>query len=177
MVKEITIEQVKEKIRTIPDFPKPGIQFRDITTVLKQPELFTFVVDSMADSLLNRGITKVVCIEARGFMLGGAIAYKLGAGFIPIRKPGKLPARTYSKKYTLEYGSDAMEMHSDALTKEDVVLLHDDLLATGGTAKSATELIRVARPKEIILSFFCELGFLNGRNLLTGYEVNCLINL
>jgi len=177
MVKEITVEQVKEQIRNVPDFPRPGIQFKDITTVLKQPELFAFVVDAISKSFLNKGITKVVCIEARGFMLGGAIAYRIGAGFIPLRKPGKLPARTYSKKYALEYGADAMEIHRDALTSDDIVLLHDDLLATGGTAMAAIELVRVMNPKKIFLSFFCELGFLDGRNQLTGYEINSLINL
>ena len=177
MVKEITVEQVKEQIRNIPDFPRPGIQFKDITTVLKQPDLFSFVVDVLSEMNVNKGITKVVCIESRGFMLGGAIAYKLGAGFVPIRKPGKLPSATFSKKYSLEYGSDAVEIHSDALTTDDIVLLHDDLLATGGTAKAAVDLVRILKPKDIHLSFFCELVHLNGRNLLSGYEIDSLITL
>ncbi len=175
MVQEITLEQVKEQIRNIPDFPRKGVQFKDITTVLKQPELFAFVIDSISNKFINQGITKVVCIESRGYMLGGAIAYKIGAGFVPIRKPGKLPARTYSKKYALEYGSDAMEIHYDALSPDDIVLLHDDLLATGGTARAALDLIRLLKPKKIVLSFFCELGFLNGRQSLRGYEVNSLV--
>ena len=177
MVKKISLELIKDQIRNVPDFPKQGIQFKDITTVLKQPDLFAFVVDTLTEKFLNKGITKVVCIESRGFILGGAIAYRMGAGFVPIRKPGKLPAETYSKKYSLEYGSDAMEIHRDALTSDDIVLLHDDLLATGGTAKAAIELIRVAHPQKMYLSFFCELGFLNGRNQLIGYEINSLINL
>ena len=177
MVKEISLELIKEQIRNVPDFPKPGIQFKDITTVLKQPDLFAFVVDTLSEKFLNKGITKVACIEARGFILGSAIAYKIGAGFVPIRKPGKLPAETYSKKYSLEYGTNAIEIHRDALTPDDIILLHDDLLATGGTARAAIELIRVVHPKKMYLSFFCELGFLNGRNLLTGYEISSLINL
>lgn len=176
MVKELTVEQVKECIRDIPDFPRQGILFKDITTVLKQPDLFAFVVDSISEKYLNHGITKVVCIESRGFMLGGAIAYKIGAGFVPVRKPGKLPAATFSKKYDLEYGTDTIEIHRDAITTDDIVLLHDDLLATGGTAKAAIELVRAFHPPKIYLSFFCELGFLNGRNLISEYEINSLIN-
>jgi adenine phosphoribosyltransferase len=175
MVQEITLEHIKEQIRTVPDFPKPGILFKDITTVLKQPDLFAFVIDEISARFANKNITKVVCIESRGFILGGAIASKIGAGFVPIRKPGKLPSKTVSKKYSLEYGTDSMEIHSDSLTTDDVVLLHDDLLATGGTAKAAIDLVRVLGPKKILLSFFCELGYLHGRNNLKGYEINSLI--
>ena len=176
MVQEITLELIKEQIRTIPDFPKAGILFKDITTVLKQPEYFGFIIDEISASFRNRNITKVVCIESRGFILGGAIAAAIGAGFVPIRKPGKLPARTIAKNYTLEYGSNTIEIHTDSLTSSDIVLLHDDLLATGGTARAAIDLIRVLNPKKIFLSFFCELGYLHGRKVLEGYDINSLIH-
>ncbi len=176
MVQEITLELIKEQIRNVPDFPKPGIQFKDITTVLKQPELYSFVIESIAEIFSNKGITKVVCIESRGFILGGAIATKIGAGFVPIRKPGKLPAATYKKKYALEYGSDSIEIHRDALNSKDIVLLHDDLLATGGTAKAAIELIRTFSPKDIFLSFLCELDFLKGRTVLKDHKIHSLIH-
>ena len=176
MVQEITLDLIRENIRSVPDFPKPGIQFKDITTVLKQPEYFSFIVDTMAARFANSGITKVVCIESRGFFLGGAIAAKIGAGFVPIRKPGKLPAETYSKKYDLEYGTDSIEIHKDALCSEDVVLLHDDLLATGGTSHAALDLIKLFNPKDILLSFLCELDFLNGRQALKDYKIHSLIH-
>jgi len=175
MVSEITTELIKEKIRNIPDFPRQGIQFKDITTVLKEPDLFSYVVDTLYTDFKGKDITKVVCIESRGFMLGGALAYKLGAGFIPVRKSGKLPAKTYSVKYALEYGSDTMEIHRDAISSEDIVLLHDDLLATGGTAKAAMNLIRFLSPKKTYLSFFCELEYLDGRNNLKDLDVFSLI--
>jgi adenine phosphoribosyltransferase len=176
MTQEITIDLIREQIRNVPDFPKPGIQFKDITTVLKQPGLFTYVIDSISERFSNLGITKVVCIESRGFILGGAIAAKIGAGFVPIRKPGKLPAETFSRKYALEYGTDAIEMHKDALTANDIVLLHDDLLATGGTARAAIDLIRAADPRIIYLSFLCELDFLHGRDALKEFTVHSLIH-
>jgi len=176
MVQEITIEYVKEQIRTVPDFPRKGIQFKDITTVLKQPELLAFIIDEISTRYMNRGITKVACIESRGFILGGAIAAKIDAGFVPIRKPGKLPSQTITKKYTLEYGTGAIEIHSDALTSEDIVLMHDDVLATGGTAKAAIDLIRMLKPKKIYLNFFCELEYLHGRKILGGYETSSLIH-
>jgi len=176
MVQEITLDLIKEQIRNIPDFPKPGIQFKDITTVLKQPELYAFIINSIAAKFSDKGITKVVCIESRGFILGGAIATLIGAGFVPIRKPGKLPAATYKKKYALEYGSDSIEIHQDALSSKDVVLLHDDLLATGGTANAAIALINNFNPKEIFLSFLCELDFLHGRIALGDYKVHSLIH-
>ncbi len=176
MVQEITLETIKEQIRNVPDFPRPGIQFKDITTVLKQPELFSFLVDTIADIYKNCNITKMVCIESRGFILGGAIAAKIGAGFVPIRKAGRLPADTFSVNYALEYGSDGIEMHRDALNNEDIILLHDDLLATGGTAIAAIDLLSKFSLKKIYLNFLCELDFLNGRRVLKNYEISSLIH-
>jgi adenine phosphoribosyltransferase len=176
MKQEINLEIIKKNIRNIPDFPKPGIQFKDITTVLKHPGFFSFIIDSLSESYMNRGITKVVCIESRGFILGGAIAAKIGAGFVPIRKPGKLPAATYSKKYALEYGTDTLEIHKDSLTANDIILLHDDLLATGGTAMASVDLLKNFGSLKIYLSFLCELDFLYGRKVLKEFEVTSLIH-
>ncbi len=175
MITDITIAEIKEEIRNIPDFPKKGIQFKDITTILKQPEYFSFLVDTIADAYKDSQITKVVCLEARGFILGGAIAARLGAGFVPIRKQGKLPAEKYSIKYALEYGIDSLEIHRDALSQNDIVLLHDDLLATGGTAKAAIKLLNNFNLKKTYLCFLCELNFLNGRERLTNYDISSLI--
>lgn len=176
-VQEVTLEYVKTAIRTIPDFPKTGIQFKDITTVLKDPAMLSFLVDTISERFIGKGITKVVCIESRGFILGGAVAARIGAGFVPIRKPGKLPAEVYSMEYTLEYGTDSIEIHSDALGPEDIVLIHDDLLATGGTAMAAINLVGKFIPQKIYLSFLCELDFLRGRNILNQYEISTLIHL
>jgi adenine phosphoribosyltransferase len=173
---KITLLQLKESIRNVPNFPKTGIQFKDITTALMQPELLAFIVDTIAEKYRSAGITKVVCIESRGFILGGAVAIRLGAGFVPIRKPGKLPAATFVKKYALEYGTDSIEIHRDALTDKDVILIHDDLLATGGTAMAAIELVNNFSPKKVFLSFLCELDFLNGKELLKNYEISSLVH-
>jgi adenine phosphoribosyltransferase len=159
-------ELLKTTIRNVPDFPKKGIQFKDITTALKKPEVFSLIVDDLSDHYINLGITQVVAIESRGFITGGALAYKLGAGFVPIRKLGKLPSETYSKLYELEYGQDSLEVHRDALHAEDIVLLHDDLLATGGTALAAIDLLRNFNLRKIYVSFIIELDFLQGRHLL-----------
>jgi adenine phosphoribosyltransferase len=176
MIPEITLEQIQNQIRNIPDYPKPGIQFKDITTVLKQPEFFGFIVNTIAEIYKNSGITKVVCIESRGFILGGAIAAKLHAGFVPVRKPGKLPAETYTKSYQLEYGTDSIQIHKDALTPDDTILLHDDLMATGGTSLAALALISNFNVKKVYINFLCELDFLHGRDVLKGYEVTSLIH-
>lgn len=161
------LEQLKSAIRNIPDFPKKGIQFKDITTVIKQPHYFSLVLDRIANHYKNRQITKVVAIESRGFISGGALAYVLGAGFVPVRKPGKLPAETHSIKYELEYGTDSLEIHKDALSPDDVVLLHDDLLATGGTALAAIDLLKLFHVKTIYVNFIVELEFLKGRRRLS----------
>lgn len=162
----LTIEDVKAAIRNIPDYPKKGIQFKDLTTAIKQPDIFHFLIDEIAGMYMGRGITKVVGIESRGFILGGALAAKLGAGFVPIRKPNKLPAERYSVNYLLEYGEDSIEIHKDALEQGETILLHDDLLATGGTSKAALELLSHFNPEEIYLNFIVELNFLEGRKTI-----------
>ncbi|MGD2035063.1 MAG: adenine phosphoribosyltransferase [Bacteroidales bacterium] len=177
MIKEITSEEIREEIRNIPDFPKNGIQFKDITTVLKQPDLLSYLVDSVVDLYKDKQISKVAGIESRGFILGGAIATRLGAGFVPLRKPGKLPAETYSVSYSLEYGTEGIEIHKDALSSDDIVLLHDDLLATGGTARAAIELLHNFHLRKIYVNFFCELDHLNGRQVLKNYDISSLIHL
>jgi adenine phosphoribosyltransferase len=167
MISETAIKTIKESIRNIPDFPVTGIQFKDITTAIQQPRLLHMIVDQIADHYRDYGITKVVAIESRGFITGGALAYRLGAGFVPVRKPGKLPAATYSKTYDLEYGQDTLEIHQDALQPDDVVILHDDLLATGGTAMAALDLISRFGIRQVYVSFIIELDFLKGRRKLS----------
>ena len=160
------IELLKKGLRTVPDFPKKGILFWDLTTLFKDPEAFRFAVDTIYELYRDKGITKVVSLEARGYMLGSALAYRLGAGFIPVRKPGKLPAETYSETYMKEYGPDTLTIHQDALSNEDVVLLHDDLLATGGSAAAALKLIRRFSPRTVYANFIIELDELDGRKAL-----------
>ena len=156
------LDQVKKSIRNIPDYPKPGIHFKDVSTAYQNSDVFNFVVTEIYDKYKNAGITKVVGIESRGFILGGVLANKLHAGFIPIRKPGKLPAKIFSKSYQLEYGFDTLEIHQDALESNDVVLIHDDLLATGGTVSAAIELVNLLGVSQIYANFFIELDFLHG---------------
>lgn len=163
-------------IRSIKDFPKPGIMFRDITTLLKDPEALKLTIDQLFDLSKDNGITKVVGIESRGFILGGILAERLGCGFIPVRKPNKLPAAKISETYYLEYGEDTIEIHKDAIQKGDKVLLHDDLLATGGTMEAACKLIEKLGGEVVQISFLIELSFLNGRDKLKKYEVHSLIN-
>lgn len=162
----IITENISKAIRNIPDFPVKGIQFKDITTAIRQPALFAQITDLIAAQYANKGITKVVAIESRGFITGGPLAYKLGAGFVPVRKPGKLPSSTYSVTYDLEYGQDSLEIHRDALDKDDIVLLHDDLLATGGTALAALGLIKRFPIQQVFTAFIVELDMLNGRQRL-----------
>ncbi len=151
---------LKRHIREIPDFPHAGINFKDITTLLRDPDALRFVVDAIRNRFAEAGITKIVSLESRGFIVGGALAYLLGAGFVPIRKAGKLPAETHSVSYQLEYGTDCIEIHQDALGKEDIVLIHDDLLATGGTALAALDLVAKSGVKKTYLSFICDLSFI-----------------
>jgi adenine phosphoribosyltransferase len=160
-----------DKIRTVPDFPKKGIMFKDITTVLKDPEALQYCVDTFYDKYKNKGITKVVGIESRGFIIGTALAYRLGVGFVPIRKPGKLPAETIRQEYQLEYGTDTIEIHKDAISKGEKVLLHDDVLATGGTIEAACKLVHKLEGEIVGLTFLIELSFLHPRNKLPGYEI------
>lgn len=163
MIHEITSKDLERAIRNVPDFPKPGIMFKDITTALKNPEIFKYINDRLYDEYKDKGITKVVGIESRGFIAGSVLAHRLGAGFVPIRKPGKLPAETYKTSYTLEYGEGHLEIHKDALEAGDVVLLHDDLLATGGSANASLDLIGKFGVKSVMVSFIIELLFLEGR--------------
>jgi adenine phosphoribosyltransferase len=151
---------LKKIIREIPDYPKEGVNFIDITTMLKNPKAFNYVVDSISDFFKEKQITKIVSLESRGFIIGGAIAYNINAGFVPIRKKGKLPSETISESYELEYGADQIEIHVDALNENDIVLIHDDLLATGGTALAALNLVKKMNVKNIYFSFICDLSFL-----------------
>ncbi len=174
---EAKLQAAKDSIRDIMDFPKKGILFKDITTMLKNREHLNTLVDAIYNIYKDKGITKVVGLESRGFIIGTALAYKLNAGFVPIRKPGKLPAPTYDQKYSLEYGEDKIFIHQDALEDKDIVLLHDDLLATGGTASAAIHLLNKFNVKEVFVNFLVELDALNGReNLNTNYSVNSVFH-
>jgi len=166
---------LKKYIRSIPDFPKPGILFRDITTLLKDKEAFRVAVDELAAKYQDKKIDCVVAVEARGFILGGAIAHKLGAGFVPVRKKGKLPHKTKSATYELEYGVDTLEMHNDAIGPGTKVLIVDDLLATGGTVKAVCDLVKQSEGKIEGIAFLIELTDLKGTDKLKGFEVFSLI--
>lgn len=172
----MTIEELKGTIRNVPDFPSKGIMFRDLTTLIKDAEAFQVMNDAEAELYIGKGITKVVGIESRGFITGSVLAYKLGCGFVPARKPGKLPAVTIKKAYAKEYGVDTIELHSDAIGPDDVVLLHDDLLATGGTMNACYELVKSMNPKKIYINFIVELEDLHGReNLPSDCEITSLL--
>ena len=162
MTKFIDLEVVKKSIRNIPDFPKPGIHFKDVSTSYQDGAIFSYISSEIYEHYKDCGITKVIGIESRGFILGSILANKLNAGFIPIRKPGKLPAEIYSQSYELEYGFDTLEIHQDALVAEDVVLIHDDLLATGGTIGAAIDLVKKFSISKIYVNFFVELDLLAG---------------
>ena len=159
------IEKLTKSVRNIPDFPIPGIQFKDVTTLFKEPELLRDLVDGLYEMYKGKGITKVVGVESRGFILGPILAVRLGIGFVPIRKSGKLPAQVYEESYEKEYGIDRIQIHQDALDQNDVVLLHDDLLATGGTMLASANLIKRFNPKKIYVNFLIELKSLNGRKM------------
>lgn len=150
-------------IVSIPDYPEPGVIFKDITPLLADPEGFNAVVNAIADHFEQAGVTKVIGAEARGFMVGAPVAYRLGAGFIPARKPGKLPREVLCEKYSLEYGTNELQIHKDALTSDDVVLIVDDLVATGGTAAAQVKLVERCGAKLAGLGFLMELEFLNPR--------------
>ncbi|BDD06224.1 adenine phosphoribosyltransferase [Aureibacter tunicatorum] len=166
----MTLEDLKTLIREVQDFPKEGINFKDITTAIKDPNAFQYIVDQLYLKYKDKGITKVAGIESRGFIVGAALAYKLGAGFVLIRKQGKLPAETIKKTYSLEYGEDIIEVHKDAFNENDVVLLHDDLLATGGTAKAAIDLVREFPVKDLLVNFIIELSFLKGKESIASEQ-------
>lgn len=170
------MEYVKSKVRDIIDFPQKGIVFKDLTTVFKDPRALHLIGWDLSKLYKEKGITKVVGIESRGFIAGSILAYKLDAGFVPVRKPGKLPADTISASYQKEYGVDTIEIHRDAINEDDIVVIHDDVLATGGTMKAAIDLIRSMNPKKIYVNFIVEISALNGRAVLPeDVEVTSLI--
>lgn len=169
------MDQLKTKIRSVPDFPKAGILFYDITTLLQDPDGFRLAVDSLALPFMDDGIELVVGIESRGFIFGAAVADRIKAGFSPVRKPGKLPSKTVRADYSLEYGTDSLEMHADAVGKGQRVLIVDDLLATGGTARATTDLVRRLGGDVRALAFLIELVDLKGRNRLAGERVHTVL--
>ena len=169
-------EFLKSRIRNVPDFPKPGILFYDITTLLRDPAGFKASIDSLPAPFAGAGIDIVGGIESRGFILGGAVADRLGSGFCPIRKPGKLPAKTLRESFSLEYGTDAIEIHTDAIVAGQRVLVVDDVLATGGTAKAAASLVKGLGGTLHGLAFLIELDFLNGRQKLAGEQVTSVLH-
>jgi adenine phosphoribosyltransferase len=171
----VTAVDLRAHIRDIPDFPTPGIVFKDITPLLLHPAALDAAVDGLSAWARPRRVDLVVAAEARGFILGGAVARELGAGFVPARKPGKLPSDVVSAEYVLEYGVDALEMHADALADGARVLLHDDLLATGGTARALADLAERAGAEVVGCAFLVELGFLGGRERLAGFDVHALV--
>lgn len=170
------LEELKGIIRDVPDFPSKGIIFRDLTTMIKNGEALHVMSDAMEKLYHDKGVTKVVGIESRGFIGGSILAYQLGAGFVPARKPGKLPSLTIKASYAKEYGVDTIEIHSDAITSDDVVVIHDDLLATGGTMNACYNLVKSMNPKKIYINFIVELTALKGReNLPSDCEITSLL--
>ena len=169
---------LKSKIREVPDFPQKGILFWDLTTAFKDPRALHIIGWDLSQLYRDKGITKVVGIESRGLIAGSIVAFELGAGFVPARKPGKLPADTVSVSYDKEYGKDTIEIHRDAITTDDVVLIHDDVLATGGTMAAVYDLVKSMNPRKIYVNFIIEIDALNGRaNLPEGVEVTSLLKL
>lgn len=166
---------LKTRIRHVPDFPKPGILFYDVTTLLKDPEGFKLAIDSLTEPYTDRHIATVVGIESRGFILGAAVADRIGAGFVPVRKVGKLPAQTIRASYALEYGTDSLEMHQDAIEAGQSVLIVDDLLATGGTARATVDLVKRLGGKVHGIAFLIELVGLKGRAKLEGENVRAVL--
>jgi adenine phosphoribosyltransferase len=169
------MDQLKAKIRNIPDFPKPGILFYDITTLLRDRDGFHDAIAALAQPFHDHRIDLVVGIESRGFILGGAVAEALGAGFVPVRKAGKLPGKAIKESYALEYGTDALEIHADAVVPGQRVVIVDDVIATGGTAKATASLVRALGGTVDALAFLVELEFLNGRDKLVGETVHTVI--
>jgi len=169
-------EFFKKNIRNVPDFPQKGIQFKDVTTLFKNAEAFSLLADAVYDICKDKEVTKVVGIESRGFIMGSVLANRLGVGFVPIRKPGKLPWDVYEETYEKEYGFDSIQIHKDALSENDVIILHDDLLATGGTMLAACRLMKHFNLKKIYVNFLIELEDLNGRKLFDkNIEISSLI--
>lgn len=168
-------DNLKAAIREIPDWPKPGILFYDITTLLKDPEGLRAAIGALIAPYRESGVDVVVGIEARGFIFATTVAYELGAGFVPVRKPGKLPAATHRVSYSLEYGSDSLEIHQDAIKPGQKVLIVDDLIATGGTARAVADMIVEMGGKVVGIAFLIELGGLHGRDKLIGYDVTSIL--
>lgn len=172
------MNDLKSFIRNIPNFPEKGVQFKDLTPILLNPQLLSECRDVLVDYYKDRGITKVLGLESRGFILAPAIAMGIGAGFVPVRKPGKLPYTTIGVDYQKEYGKDRIEMHVDAIAKDDVVLIHDDILATGGTIEATIKLLQLTGAKKIYVNFFAEITALNGRERIPqGIDVMSLVQL
>ena len=167
---------IKSKIRTVPDFPKKGIMFKDITPLLSDAAAFKYVIQQFLNHYIGKGINVVASAESRGFIFGSVLAYELGVPFVPLRKPGKLPFKKIRREFQTEYSTDAFEIHEDAIRKGDKVLIVDDLIATGGTSKAAAELIEKLGGKVAGFAFLIELSFLNGRKRLEGYEVFSLVS-
>ena len=170
------MDALKTRIRHVPDFPKPGILFYDVTTLLRDPEGFRLAIDAMSEPYGNQGISLVVGIESRGFILGSAVADRIGAGFVPVRKVGKLPWEVEAEAYELEYGTGLLELHRDAVDFDERVLVVDDVLATGGTAAATVRLIERLGAKVVGLGFVIELGFLNGRRQIPGRDILSLLH-
>jgi adenine phosphoribosyltransferase len=168
--------ELRDYIRDVPNFPKPGIVFKDITPLLVDPRAFDQAVSALAEYARRLEVELIVSAEARGFIFGGALARELGVGFVPARKPGKLPRETISVRFQLEYGLDELQLHADALTGGTRVLIHDDVLATGGTAKAKIELVEQLGGQVAGCAFVVELGFLGGRDALAGHDVHALVN-
>lgn len=173
--KTMSLTTIKDAIRNIPNFPKPGIMYKDITPLLKNPAIFAEIIEIFSQRYINNRPDYIVGIESRGFIFGAALALKLGCGFIPARKAGKLPYKTIHESYQLEYGTAAIELHIDAVNKNDKVVVLDDLLATGGTVAATINLLKRLGAEIIGVEFVIELAFLNGRSKLAGYTVNSLI--
>jgi adenine phosphoribosyltransferase len=177
MISEADRDQLLSHIRDIPDWPQPGVTFKDITPLLSDPDSFAAAVRLLADAAGDRDVTSVVGIEARGFILGAPVAYRLDAGFVPVRKEGKLPAETSAASYALEYGQATIEVHRDAFAPGERVLIVDDVLATGGTVRATVDLVRAAGAEVIAVGVLMELGFLKGRDKLPDVDVHALLSL
>ena len=172
----MNIDYVKDRVRDVVDFPQKGVVFRDLTTAFKDPVALRMIGDGLAELYKDKGVTKVVGIESRGFIGGSILADRLGAGFVPVRKPGKLPADTIRESYSKEYGTDTIEVHRDAIDENDIVVIHDDVLATGGTMLAAYRLIKSMNPKKVYINFIIDLTMLGGREKMPAdVEVTALI--
>jgi adenine phosphoribosyltransferase len=168
--------ELEKYIRDVPDFPQKGIIFKDITTLIKDKDAFKYVAEKMAEKYVDQNIQKIVGIESRGFIFGGLLAYRLGCGFVPARKPGKLPAEAIREDYTLEYGTNSLEMHTDAVVPGERVVIVDDLLATGGTARAVARLVERLKGEIVGMEFLIELDFLKGREKIKNYDIHSYLH-